>query len=123
MTMLHNLTIGHLDPVAIVSERRVVVLHPLEMNGVRRLLNELGGSDEEGVPTLERGKVDLRDGYLVCPGRIGGWHNRTAEEFALRLQRETGCILADREHSRLIEPGELQGLKTAQVTTEGADGR
>ena len=76
-----------------------------------RLLNELGGSDEDRVPTLRRGRVDLRDGYLVCPWHIGGWQNRTAEEFALRLQQETGCTLADREHSRLIEPGELQGLK------------
>jgi hypothetical protein len=120
--MLHNLTIGHLDPAAIVGERRIAVLRSIEMNVVRRLLDELGGRDEEGVPTLERGKVDLRDGYVVCPWRIGGWHNRTAEEFALRLRRETGCILADCEHSRLIEPEELQGLKTAQVTAEGAGG-
>ena len=70
--------------------------------------------DKDGSPTLERGKVEFRDGYLVCPWRIGGWHNRTAEEFALRLQQETGCVLADREHSRIIEPEQLQGLKARQ---------
>jgi hypothetical protein len=117
--MLHNLTIGHLDPAVIVSERRIVVLRPLEMDTVRRLLNELGRRYERGVPTLERGDVELCEGYLVCPWRIGGWQNRTAEAFALRLHQETGCILADREHSRLIDPKELQGLRTVQVPVAG----
>jgi len=118
--MLHNLTIGHLDPAAIVSERRIAVLHPLEIDIVHRLLKELGGIDKDGVPTLERGKVELCDGYLVCPWRIGGWHNRTAEEFALRLEQETGCLLADREHSRIVEPDLLQGLNGAAVAGQGA---
>jgi hypothetical protein len=60
--MLHNLTIGHLDPTAIVDERRIVVLRPLEMDIVRRLLEELGGIDQEGLPTLEMGRVELREG-------------------------------------------------------------
>jgi hypothetical protein len=118
--MLHNLTIGHLDPAAIVSERRIVVQRPLEMDAVHRLLKELGAIDKEGVPTLERGKVEFRDGYLVCPWRIGGWHNQTAEEFALRLHQETGCVLADREHSRIIGPEQLLGLNGAAVAGRGA---
>ena len=77
---------------------RIAILRPLEMDVVYRVLKELGGIDEDGSPTLERGRVEFRDGYLVCPSRIGGWHNRTAEEFALRLQHETACTLADREH-------------------------
>ncbi len=121
--MLHNLTIGHLDPAAIVSERRIAVLRPLEIDVVDRLLKELGGIDEDGSPTLERGKVEFRDGYLVCPWRIGDWPNRMAEEFALRLQQETGCVLADREHSRIIEPEQLQGLKGAAVAGQGARAR
>ncbi len=108
--MLHNLTIGHLDPAAIVSERRIVVLRALEMNVVDRLLNDLGGNGNGGATMLETGRVERHDGYLVCPWRVGGWHNRTAEEFALRVQQETGCILADREHSRIIEPEDLLGL-------------
>jgi len=120
--MLHNLTIGHLDPAAIVSERRIAVLRPLEIDVVHRLLKELGGIDKDGSPTLERGKVEFRDGYLVCPWRIGGWHNRTAEEFALRLQQETGCVLADREHSRIIEPEQLQGLTGAASGGSGSPG-
>ena len=121
--MLHNLTIGHLDPAAIVSERRIAVLRPLEIDVVHRLLKELGGIDKDGSPTLERVKVEFRDGYLVCPWRIGGWHNRTAEEFALRLQQETGCVLADREHSRIIEPEQLQGLNGAAVAGQRARAR
>jgi len=76
--MLHNLTIGHLDPAAIVIERRIAVLPPLEIDVVHRLLKELGGIDKNGNPTLETGKVEFREGYLVCPWRIGGWYNRTA---------------------------------------------
>jgi hypothetical protein len=121
--MLHNLTIGHLDPSAIVSERRIVVVRPLEMNVVHRLLSELGGVDEYGNPTLETGKVEWVDEYLTCPWRIGGWHNRTAEEFSLRLQQETGCALADREHSRIIEPDQLEGLKRAAVMAKQPEAR
>jgi hypothetical protein len=100
--MLHNLTIGHLDTDAIERERRVRVLRPLEREPVNRLLVELGGKDAEGRPTLDRGRVEIEEGYIVCPWRIGGYRNRAAERFALRLQQETGCVLADREHSRIV---------------------
>jgi hypothetical protein len=113
--MLHNLTLGHIDPVAIVSERRIAVRRPLEIDVVHRLLKELGGIDKDGRATLEKAKVEFGDGYVVCPWRIGAWHNRTAEEFARRLQQETGCVLADREHSRVIEPEQLQGLDGAAL--------
>jgi hypothetical protein len=118
--MLHNLTIGHFDPAPIVSERRIAILRPLEMDAVHRLLEELGGMDADGVPTLEKGRVEFRDGYLICPWRIGAWRNRTAENFALRLQQETGCVLADREHSQIIEPDQLEGLNDATVVAQGA---
>jgi len=42
---------------------------------------------------------------------LGRTANLVAEEFAIRLHRETGCSLADREHGRLIEPAQLQGAK------------
>ena len=44
---------------------------PLEIDVVDRLLKELGGIDKDGTPTLERGKVEFRDGYLVCPWASG----------------------------------------------------
>jgi hypothetical protein len=123
MRMLHNLTVGHLDPGPIVSERRIVVLRPLERAPVDRLLEELATLDPDGSPRLEGGKVEVREGYLVCPWRIGGWHNRTAEEFVLRLQQATGCILADREHSRIIQPEQLQGLRGAALAARGDSAR
>jgi hypothetical protein len=111
--MLHNLTIGHLDTQAIERERRIRVLRPLEMEPVYRLLAELGGKDAEGRPTLDKGKVEIKDGYIVCPWRIGGYRNRMAEQFAARLQRETGCVLADREHSRIVDAAEFAERETA----------
>jgi len=63
--MLHNLTIGHFDPAAIVKERRIAILRPLEMDAVHRLLKELSGMAKDGILTLERGRVEFRDGYPV----------------------------------------------------------
>jgi hypothetical protein len=120
MMMLHNLTVGHLDPAPIVSQRRIVVLRPLEMDAVHRLLKEFADFDQDGSPRLEGGKVELHEGYLVCPWRIGGWHNRTAEEFVRRLQQETGCVLADREHSWIVQPEQLHGLKGADLAAREA---
>jgi hypothetical protein len=37
LTMIHNLTVGHLDTDAIERERRVRVLRPLEMEPVNRV--------------------------------------------------------------------------------------
>src|SRR5262249_20636873 len=41
---------------------------------------------------------------------VAGYRNRVAEEFALRLQQETGCVLADVNRCRVVEPEEIQGL-------------
>jgi hypothetical protein len=110
--MLHNLTIGHLDTEAIERERRVHILRPLEMEPVNRLLAELGSKDAEGRPMLGKGKVEIKNGYIVCPWRIGGYSNRVAEQFATRLQQQTGCVLADREHSRIVDAAQFAGRET-----------
>jgi hypothetical protein len=110
--MIHILTMGHLDPAA-VGRRQAIVLRPLEMGIVNRLLEELGGRDEQVRPTLDDVPVEIKDGMVSCRWLIGGYCNGVAEEFALRLQKETGCVLADREHSRVIEPDQLQGLTLA----------
>jgi hypothetical protein len=115
LTMLHNLTIGHLDTDAIERERRVRMLRPLEMEPVNRLLAELGGKDGEGRPMLDKGKVEIKDGYIICPWRIGGYRNRVAEQFATRLQEETGCVLADREHSRIVDAAQFAESEAAAV--------
>jgi hypothetical protein len=57
--------------------------------------------------------VEWHDGYLVCRWLVGPRRNLIAEEFALRLIRETGCRVIDREHARAIDPAELAGLEAA----------
>jgi hypothetical protein len=32
------------------------------------------------------------------------------EEFALRMNRETGCLLADVDCGRVVDPGRIAGL-------------
>jgi hypothetical protein len=113
---------GHLDPTA-VSRRQAEVPRPLDMAIVDRLLRELGGTDERGRPTLEGAPVEIRDGTVACRWWVGGHCNRVAEEFALRLREETGCVLADREHSRVVEPAQLRGLNRQAVAPREAEGR
>jgi hypothetical protein len=108
--MIHDLTAGHLDATG-------AVLRPLDMRIVGRLLDELGRTDDEGTPTLDGWKVRVENGCVILPWK-GGRTNRLAEEFALRLQRETGCQISDREHGRMIQPEQLAGL----ARTEAAAG-
>jgi hypothetical protein len=88
--MIHQLTIGHLDPGAI-RDRTAVAVKPLDPATVARVLAEFPGLEVEG-----------RDGYLIAP-----WHGREdgtrGEAFAARLQAETGCLVADRRNGRIVE--------------------
>jgi hypothetical protein len=106
--MLHRLTIGHLDPAA-VERRQRVATKALEMDVVHRLLEEIGEKDAEGRPTLGGCPVEFGNGYVSCLW-LGGGTNRVVEEFALRLQKETDCLIADVNGYRVIEPRELAGL-------------
>jgi hypothetical protein len=91
--MLHRLTIGHLDPAA-VAQGRVVVTRPLDMEVVTRLLREYGEPDEAGRPNISGRPVEIHDGYLVCPWLMPSPIPGVAE-FALELQEQTGCVLAE----------------------------
>ena len=106
--MLHRLTIGHLDPAA-VERRQTVPTKALEMDVVHRLLGELGEKDAEGTVTLGGCKVRFHNAAVSCLW-MGGKTNNVAEEFALRMNRETGCLLADVDCGRVIDPGKLAGL-------------
>ena len=106
--MLHRLTIGHLDPAA-VERRQTVPTKALEMDVVHRLLGELGERDAEGNVTLGGCKVDFQNAAVSCLWKSGRT-NHVVEEFALRLQQETGCVIADVGGYRIIERGELAGL-------------
>ena len=94
--MIHDLTIGHLDPAAI-RERRAVVLRSLDPVVVARVLADFPGL-----------KCEEHDGYVVAP-----WHGREdgerGESFAARLQAETGCLVADRRNGRSVELGQMAG--------------
>ncbi|WP_165235227.1 hypothetical protein [Aquisphaera insulae] len=94
--MIHDLTIGHLDPAAI-CDRQAVAFQPLDSATVARAL--------AGFPGL---KIEECDGYVIAP-----WHGREdaerGEAFAARLQAETGCLVADRRNGRIIEMGQVAG--------------
>jgi hypothetical protein len=98
--MIHNITAGHFG-------RDGSVTRPLDLKIVERLLKEYG----DGT-TLGGWKVRFEDGCVILPWK-GGRTNRVAEEFAIRLQRETGCGLMDIEHGRVIEAGELVAERKA----------
>jgi hypothetical protein len=115
--MIHALTMGHIDPDAVCS-RKAVVRQPLEMSIVERLISELGEADAEGRWRLGGSRVEFYEGYIAVPW-LGGGTNYVAEEFAVRLQEETGCVLADREHGRVIEFEQLQGLKGLAGAAQG----
>ncbi len=105
--MIHDLTAGHFDRAGLVSR-------PLDMRVVRRLLAEMGDVDADGEPTLGGWRVRFEDGCIILPWK-GGSTNRAAEAFAIRLQEATGCTLADREHGRVIEVGDLQGSRSQKT--------
>jgi hypothetical protein len=53
--------------------------------------------------------VEFKNAAISCPW-MGGGANRVVEEFALRMQKETGCFIADVSGYRIIQPEELVGL-------------
>ncbi len=100
--MIHYLTVGYLDPVAL-GECAAVATRPLDELTVRRVLAEF--------PAV---KAEHKDGYVVLP-----WHGLgpvgLSEAFALRLHELTGCLIADRRNGRLIEPVALSAKKRAAI--------
>jgi hypothetical protein len=107
--VIHNLTIGHLDPDAI-TDRRAVVLRPFDNQVALRHLGALGQVNGAGRWMLDGLPVEQKDGYLVCRWLVGPRRNRVAEELAIRMNRETDCLLADREHGRLVDMADLKGI-------------
>jgi hypothetical protein len=120
--MVHTLTIGHIDPAA-VERRQAVPTKALEMEVVQRLLMELGEKDAEGNATLGGYKVRFENATVSCLWK-GTGTNRVAEEFALRMQKETGCVIADVGGYRVVDPDELVGLNglTAHVAPAASSG-
>ncbi len=114
--MIHLLTMGHFTPG---NPKTAAVEKPLDMDVVNRLLTELAAEDAAGKPTLDGAPVKLKGGVAVVAWKAGLHRNRAAEEFALRLQAETGCAIVDREHSQMIDPGRLEGVGDHAVGRSG----
>jgi hypothetical protein len=68
--MIHELTIGHLDPEAIPN-RLAIAMRPLDAATVARVLAEFPGL-----------KVERRDGYLIAP-----WHGREDADRGRSVRR------------------------------------
>ena len=67
------------------------------------------GTRTDGHWILDGGRVEFRNGCVIVPW-LSGRTNLAAEEFALRMVRDTGCQVIDREHGRVIDPATLHGL-------------
>lgn len=102
--MLHLLTAGHLDEAAALRAT-LRVLRPLDERVLARLLDEFRDRDS-AVPTFEQQPVTVAGGCVRCP-----WYtprvNVTSIRFLLALQANTGCVVADIEHGRIVDAAEL----------------
>jgi hypothetical protein len=116
--MLHRLTVGHLDPAA-VERRQTVATKALDMEIVDRLLAELGERDAEGNRTLGGCKVEFQNASVTCLWKATRT-NRVAEEFALRMPKETGCLIADVSGYCVIDPTELSGINGLAISAKSS---
>ena len=103
--MIHKLTMGHFD-VEALKNRSLVVLRPLDMIVVTRLLQEVGHVDEDGRASLGGHAVEVKDGYIICPWLMAQRVLAT-EQFARRLQQETGCVLYDAARREVVTLEEM----------------
>jgi hypothetical protein len=111
--MNHRLTIGHMD-TTLVAERGSRVLKPLDARIVERHLATLGERDGQGWKLGGR-PVEFEGGCVIASWMVGAGINRIAEEFALRMIRDTGCQVIDRGHGRVVEAGQLEGLAVEEA--------
>jgi hypothetical protein len=81
----------------LICNRQVITTRPLDSATVARVLTDFPGLT-----------VEERDVFVVAP-----WHGREdaerGEAFAIRLQAETGCLVADRRNGRIVELGRVAG--------------
>jgi hypothetical protein len=64
------------------------------MKIVTPLLREFGETDDAGRPPIGGLWIEMHDGYLVCPWLMPNPVPGVAE-FAVALQEQTGCVLAE----------------------------
>jgi hypothetical protein len=105
--MIHKLAMGHFD-VDALKIRKFVVGRPLDMNVVKRLLQEVGEVAEDGRASLGGHPIEIKDGYIICPWLMAQRVAET-EEFARRIQQETGCLLYDTGRREVVTLEEMAG--------------
>jgi hypothetical protein len=105
--MIHKLAVGHFDLEAL-KDRKLVALRPLDANVVRRLVQELGQVADDGRATLAGHAVEFKEGYIICPWLMAQ-RVTAAEDFAKRLQQETGCLLFDLGRREVVTLEEMAG--------------
>jgi len=106
-TVIHKLTIGHFD-VEALKNRRLFVLRPLDMSIVTSLLQKMGEVAEHGRATFGGHAVEVKKGYIVCPWLMAD-RVLTKEEFARRLQQETGCVTYDAGRREIVTLERMAG--------------
>lgn len=98
--MFHTLTLGHLDAEA-AHRGQVVVIRTLDVDVGVRLVNEFGKVDDQGNAWVGSLPVRFREGFITCPWP--GTRHALVEDFARRLQAETGCLVADVQHRQTVD--------------------
>ena len=79
------------------------------MDVVHRLLDEIGEKDAEGHVTLGGCKVRFGNAAVSCLW-MGRQHEPRGRGICTSDERETGCLIADVDCGRVIDPGKLAGL-------------
>lgn len=98
MSLVHSLTIGHIDPIAVVERREVVVKRPLDMESVRAFVDGLDGGLED---------ARFFENYIVVPWLKWNAVNTNAERLAQKLVRDFGCLMADVGNAQMVELTDL----------------
>src|SRR5262245_38524273 len=106
--MLHFLTAGHIDEAA-AQRGELRILAPIDEAVFARLVDEYRDKPASNEINFEQKRVSLNQGSVRCP-----WYmpriNLTSIKFILALQAETGCVIADIEHGRIVTTAELSEL-------------
>jgi len=98
--VLHDLTVGHLDPEA-VRLGQLRVHRPLSSGAAAILARFVDSAGMIGGQPFVMTPEYIRLPWFR-PAR-----NRVAEQAALALAAEEGCILADVKNGRLVDPSQL----------------
>jgi hypothetical protein len=113
MSLIHFLTAGHLDPIA-VGRREIVVTRPLDVATVIECVRRYADPDSD-LTLLDGSPLERTDGYVRCLWYAPRLQVR-AVRFVLELHQRTGCVVADVEHARLIDHTELANTLRGATT-------